>query len=449
MSKVTAHISPKDAPRRVAHLLAIVVLVLATSGMRSTENEPSSHNVAENEQEELEGRAPTVVELEPGVEAVFSRDSYARGEEATLRVAAGGTAATSIRILRVGPESVATRQNDVMNGVPVTHPRIMRTSAASGAGAGVSISVGNWPSGLYFARLTETTGLVGFAPFVVRPKRLGGHRVAVVLPTNTWQAYNLRDVDDDGVGDSWYANWNVKQVETTRAFLSRGVPPHFRAYDLPFIRWLAHTGRRADFLSDLDLERVGSGARLADAYDLVIFPGHHEYVTQREYDIVERYRDLGGNLMFLSANNFFWHTRRHGSTIERTAQWRELGRPEARLLGVQYRANDRGTHRGPFIVRATRAGRWIFAGTCLGPGSTFGSFGIEIDKTTADSPPGTEVVAEIPDLLGPGRTAQMTYYETKAGAKVFAAGAFTLAGAADTDPVPRILENLWDRLVRP
>ena len=53
--------------------------------------------------------------------------------------------------------------------------------------------------------------------------------------------------------------------------------------------------------------------------------------------------------------------------------------------------------------------------------------GIEIDRTSPDSPKGVQVIAEIPDLFGPGFTAQMTYYETKGGAKVFAAGAFTLA----------------------
>ena len=47
------------------------------------------------------------------------------------------------------------------------------------------------------------TGAIGrFGPFVVRPARLGQHRVAVVLPTLTWQAYNLRDDDGDGTGDS-------------------------------------------------------------------------------------------------------------------------------------------------------------------------------------------------------------------------------------------------------
>ena len=46
-----------------------------------------------------------------------------------------------------------------------------------------------------------------------------------------------------------------------------------------------------------------------------MFPGHHEYVTTREYDVIERYRDLGGNLMFLSANNFFWRVVRHGQLV--------------------------------------------------------------------------------------------------------------------------------------
>ncbi len=40
----------------------------------------------------------------------------------------------------------------------------------------------------------------------------------------------------------------------------------------------------------------------------------------------------------------------------------------------------------------------------------------------------------------------MTYYETTAGAKVFAAGAFTLAGSVRQPAVVRLLENLWARL---
>ncbi len=97
-----------------------------------------------------------------------------------------------------------------------------------------------------------------------------------------------------------------------RPYLSRGVPHNFRRYDLPFLNWLARTGREVDMLAQSDLESASSARALAAAYDLIVFPGHHEYVTAREYDLVEGYRNLGGNLLFLSANNFFWRVVRSG-----------------------------------------------------------------------------------------------------------------------------------------
>ena len=42
-------------------------------------------------------------------------------------------------------------------------------------------------------------------------------------------------------------------------------------------------------------------------------------------------------------------------------------------------------------------------------------------------------------------TAQMTYYE-KAGAKVFSAGAFTLAGGIGQPKVQHLMNNLWAHL---
>ncbi len=62
---------------------------------------------------------------------------------------------------------------------------------------------------------------------------------------------------------------------------------------------------------------------------------------------------------------------------------------------------------------------------------------------------GTLVIAEIPDIWGPGLTAQMTYYETPAGAKVFAAGTMDFGGTALEAPVSQMLENLWRRLSAP
>ena len=171
-----------------------------------------------------------------------------------------------------------------------------------------------------------------------------------------------------------------------------------------------------------------------------------------EYDAIERFRNLGGNLIFLSANNFFWRVTRAGDVLTRTAMWRDIGRPEAALIGVQYLANDRGERQGALRARRQRD-RWLWAGTGLGRGSTvgdaIGGYGIEIDHVTSDSPTGTTVVAEIPDLFGPGLTAEMAYYETPNGAKVFAAGALDFGGSASTWPVSRMLENLWARVSVP
>jgi hypothetical protein len=395
---------------------------------------------------------------EPAIEAAFQQESAAPGDVATLRFFAPARGVV-VQVLHAGVEPGRTHRADVVNGVAVTSRRWL---GPEGTGSRAAIAVGDWPSGLYVARLTSRDGLVGYAPIVVRPRRLGEHRVAVVMPTQTWQAYNFRDDDGDGRPDTWYAG-NGDVVRLFRPYLDRGVPYRFRHYDLPFLHWLARTGKQADFLADADLDRIADGRRLAADYDLIVFPGHHEYVTEREYDAVSRYRDLGGNLMFLSANDFFWQVVRRGDTLTRTHRWRDLGRPEAALIGVQYRGNDRGQHKGPWIVRSAPAASWLYDGSGLSAGSRLGSGGIEIDATAPSSPPGIEVLAEIPHLYGPEFTAQMTYYETPAGAKVFAAGAFDLVesvlepdatlpdrrAAMAEGGARQVLENLWAHLASP
>jgi hypothetical protein len=380
----------------------------------------------------------------PKLAAYFQRESYSRGDAAEL-IVTDHAARISIQIVHAGGEHAPTIPNDVMLGTSVTG------TIASGAVNGrrtFTIRIGSWPSGVYFARLTAAGSRVGYAPFILRPTRLGEHRIAVVLPTETWQAYNFRDDNGDGQPDTWYAGWKTHNARLARPFLNRGVPPHWNRYDAPFVRWLVQTHRDVDYFSDAELRDVKDGSALADAYDLIVFSGHHEYVTQHEYDVVTRFRDLGGNLAFLAANNFFWKITIQHDVMTRVAQWRDLGRPEAALIGVQYRANDRGGHRGPWLLRrGASTTPWLFAHVETSQGIGVG--GIEIDATTAASPKSVRILAEIPDLYGPGFTAQMTYYEAPAGAKVFAAGAFSLAGSVWDDDVARLVANLWSELGSP
>jgi N,N-dimethylformamidase beta subunit-like, C-terminal len=387
--------------------------------------------------------APVVRVL--GVEASFDRRSYMPGETAKLTIAADA-ASLSIQVLACGTEDGYTDRADEMRGLPVGDPITIDWRSSRLAPRVVPFPVGQLASGVYALRILTEDERVGYTPLIVRPGTLGTARQAIVVPTNTWQAYNYYDVDGDGWGDTWYAGGSPP-VRLDRPFRDRGTPLRWRRYDVGYLKWLRWTERFPDYLSEDDLEAIPSGDDLRKLYDLVVFPAHTEYVTEQAYNVVQRFRDLGGRLIFLSANNFFWKVEKRGNAIRRVKLWRELGRPEAALCGVQYKANDDGTKQGPFYVVRAADAPWLWEGTGLTDGSklgdTVGGYGIEIDGTTAASPPETKVLAMVPNLFGTGLHAEMAYYETAAGARVFAAGALDFGGSVNLWPMRRMLENLW------
>jgi len=379
-----------------------------------------------------------------GLDAGFTRESYRAGDTATLAVATDA-ARFSLQVFGLGRKFVHDLHDRETSGVALTKPEAIDWQSHRSTGGNLQIPVGDWPSGVYYVRLTDDTGRVGYAPMIVRPNRIGEHRVAVVLPTNTWQAYNREDLDGNGWGDTWYSGWVVMHVQLGRHYQGWGMPPAFRRYDLPYLRWLQNRRHDVDYLTDSDLHALASPDTLSQAYDLIVFEGHTEYVSTHEYDLIERYRDHGGHLAYLTANNFFWRLTVHGRTITRTKQWRDLDRDESELIGGHYTTHNHGY--APYVARHVEDAPWLFSGTGIHDGTKFLRGGNEIDQMTSRSPKGTKVLAEIPNLFGPGKTAQMTYYE-KGGAKVFAAGAFTLAGCAMTPIGGELLDNLWDHLTR-
>jgi hypothetical protein len=385
-----------------------------------------------------------------GVEAAFDKRSYAHGEPIQLTVSADCERLT-LQFLACGTEPEYTDRTDEMRGHPIGGQLSYGWNRKRFAPWTIQLTAPAWPSGVYAAKLTTEDGRVGFAPLILRPPMLGTARQAVVMPTNTWQAYNFADPDGDGWGDTWYAGGNPP-VLLNRPYRARGTPPWFRRSDVPFLKFIRQTGRTPDFLAEDDLEAFPSGDELRRLYDLVVFPGHTEYVTQQAYDVVQRFRDLGGRLIFLSANNFFWKVEKRGQVMRRIKLWRELGRPESALMGVQYRANDNGSRQGVYTILDTASAPWLFEGTGLYNGATLGEmvggYGIEVDMTTPFSPPETRILARIPDLFGPGLSGEMTYYETAYGAKVFSAGSLDFGGSITFQPVWRMLENLWRHMTR-
>ncbi|HEY2326883.1 MAG TPA: N,N-dimethylformamidase beta subunit family domain-containing protein [Gaiellaceae bacterium] len=381
-----------------------------------------------------------------GVDAAFGSRS-ARPTDALPLVVASDAKTLTVQMIRSGPESFPTYVNNVINGVPVGDPMVIDWSANPNAPAPIPISIpGDWQSGVYAAQITADDGRVGFAPLVIRPLNPIS-RVAAMVPTSTWGAYNFFDANGDGWGDTWYAHWKTNQSDLTRPHSTRGVPYRYRSYDLAFYQWLAQTGTVVDMYADEDIERFATPHDLRAAYDLIVFPGHTEYVTSRMYTTIEAFRDLGGNLLFMSANNFFRRVDRPESTLTLINEWRELGRPEAALCGVQYLASDRGQRRAPFTVVGADAAPWAFAGTGWHNGSQFGIYGIEIDARAESSPETVQVLCNIPDLFGAGRTAEMTYYEHWSGAKVFSAGVLDFGGKILLwRGARKLFENVWQRL---
>jgi N,N-dimethylformamidase beta subunit-like, C-terminal len=386
------------------------------------------------------GAAPT----RPALSVTFLATSYSPGALAKLRVI-GHVRRLDVQFIRAGAERAWSSVGRPIG--PAQHVQFRGGSVNT-----LRLRLGTWPDGLYMARLTSPSGrTVAYAPFVLRAAVPGTTRIAVVLPTYSWQAYNFYDANGDGKPDTWYADQNRRTVPLGRPFAGNGKPPHYRTQQRGFLRFLVHTGKHVDYLTDEDLESFATGDDLARLYDLIIFSGHEEYVTTHIYDLTQRYRDLGGNLAFLSADNFFWRVDLKDHKLWRIHLWRNVGRPEAQLIGVQYRGNDHGGHAAPYVVTNAEAAPWLFRNLAVEDGAPLGTarYGIEFDMTGPDSPPGTTVLATVSPGLGDGTIlGQMAYYETSAGAKVFAAG--TLGFGGSDNPVATVLfENLWQHLSVP
>jgi hypothetical protein len=416
-------------------LIAAALVLCVAAAPVSTSSGPAPKPVALGAVD-LDGDASSgLVTTTPNdaVQAAFTASSYAPGSAAVLHLR-GSAPLLTIRLFHAGAAT-----NGPLEGSPIGAAQTLRHPSSD-----IKLTVGFWPSGLYYASVTTPGRGVWYAPFILRPAHLGANDVLVVLPTNTWQAYNFED------NDSWYENASVHTVDLTRPFIDGGIPPHYHGYDRGFIRWLAVHHKHVDFLSDDDLDRLTVGPALARAYNLVVFSGHEEYVTGHEYDLIEHYRDLGGNLAFLSANDIFYKVVKHGAEMDGRWRWRDLGRPEASLVGAQYVDWNHNEYRNrPYVATGVRTAPWLFAGTGLRNGDSFGVYGIEVDARTSVSPRGTQVLAHIPGIFGAGKSAEMTYYTTRRGAKVFSAGVMNFGGSAMWPIVSTLMSNIWAELSKP
>jgi hypothetical protein len=189
---------------------------------------------------------------------------------------------------------------------------------------------------------------------------------------------------------------------------------------------------------------------------------HAEYWTAVMRGGIERFLARGGSLAYLSGNGVYWKTRAVEDGIEVVKPsglfadgeagglWADLGASEAQLTGLAYTRRGEGTY-APF--RVLRPEHWVFGGTGVVAGATFGergrfgaASGHETDKINRHTPKGVVRLARGCNPRGGG--ADLIYFERGDGGRVFAAGSITFAGTLAEDGVAdRITRNVLDRFL--
>ena len=205
----------------------------------------------------------------------------------------------------------------------------------------------DWTTGVYVAKLTNANGIESSILFVVREAR----RTASVLcqvPVTTYQAYNnwggksLYDFQSPG-GRAFRVSFDRPDSPDVVAG-DRG----FFYCDVQLVRWMESQGYDIAYCTNIDIHRERD---LAASHAVFLSCGHDEYWSVEMMDHVERARDAGAHLLFLSADSCHWVIRMEASGriaacykradldpgTPLTVRFRdpEIGRPEVALMGVQ------------------------------------------------------------------------------------------------------------------
>ena len=289
----------------------------------------------------------------------------------------------------------------------------------------VSIHIGDWPSGVYLAQLTASGARGKYARWsrpraTSRTSDRGRARNADVA------GVQLRRRERRRVARHMVCRLEDEQRAASSARSSTAASP--RTGSSTTLRSCAGSCRRTARSTPSPTQSCArcATATLANAYSLIVFSGL-QGVTTHEYDVVTRYRDLGVTSPSWRRTTSSWKITIANHVMTRIAQWRDLGGPPRG--GADRRAVPRQRPRRPSrrLDSPQRRGGYALA--------------LRTDRRRllrerrdrdrrhrAVLAEGRPRLAEIPDLYGPGFTAQMTYYETPAGARV-RGGAFTLAGS--------------------
>jgi hypothetical protein len=288
----------------------------------------------------------------------------------------------------------------------------------------------SWPSGYYLARFVLTHGRhAGEAhahPFVLRPAaRARRARMLVVVPVNTWQAYNSWG------GRSLY-DFNSRPRRATEVSFDRPYADlwHFLAYDVSLLRFLERHRYDADYVTDLDVDRDPG---LLTGRRLVMTAGHGEYWTEGERQALDTTLSQGTNLVFMGSDTGSVRVRYEDGrrTVARDEDFASLSpaQPPCRLLGVQHVNGLARRGDAPRAYTVAAADPW-FDGTGLRPGTALPDLvGHEWDTLVPGCrTPDPKVLFH---YAGRGTSADSVRYADPSGATAFATGSLQFVWGLD------------------
>jgi len=339
-----------------------------------------------------------------------------------------------------------------------------------------------WTTGVYLAQITNQNGWIGEILFVVRDD----NRVANFLyqvPVLTYAAYNnyprgasngksIYDADSSG------ANTIVGSPRAVKVSLDRPQRHQFGSWlgtdwtEIHLVAWLEKMGYDINYTTDLDIHAAAPG--YLEKYKGIIYGGHTEYWTKAMYDKTEFARSAGTNLAFFGANAVHWQVRMENSgkgtanrvlacykdelnttqfdpitdPLLKTMKWRDLGRAEQTLIGVQHDINGwnlNTTNQPPLIIN--NSSNWVYADTNFTDGTAVPYLiGYEIDNLNSAYAAPTSMSQTSQTILGnspyvnhggAAYTSQASIYQAPSGAWVFGSGTMSWSWALARDP------NIW------
>jgi hypothetical protein len=326
----------------------------------------------------------------------------------------------------------------------------------------------HWLSGVYVAVVTSASNYQSLMPFWVVDR--GRHSdLLFVSSLNTYQAYNDFPYDpaptDPGglpqTGRSLYGFSSAGELPAVKVSFDRpfssqyGGPGDGGVFDFEpeLISFLEQSGYDVTYAPDPAIDRRPA---MLLHHQAVVIGGHSEYWSKAAYDGAIAARAEGVGLAFITANEIYWQVRyepnRRGAERRvmvgykdaavdpiadpalRTIKWRDLGRPEQSLVGVQFPTDGNQDWGGqPYLPQNTD--HWSYAGTGFSAGVPLNveAVGYEIDNydPAVGLPEGTEytLLAASPFLnfAGASYVHNSSIYRGSGGNWVWATGSMDWA----------------------